>query len=155
MQAFIVSNADGLLCTVSNLIIALVFSALKINGRTLWLDNFYDDQFLVVMFRFCPVTDCYVWVEIITQQKWLDKSCKKPCCHIIWPNIYIFDYRLDVTVFRHLAKLIWKCQMLDCYNLLWEWHCLSTLHQIITTKTLALHCQIDVFLIYIQIRKMW
>jgi len=34
MQAFIVADADGLLCTVSNLIIALIFSVLKINGRT-------------------------------------------------------------------------------------------------------------------------
>jgi len=34
MQAFIVANADGLLCTVNNVIIALVFSALKTNGRT-------------------------------------------------------------------------------------------------------------------------
>jgi len=33
MHVFIVANADGLLCTVSNLIIALVFSELKTNGR--------------------------------------------------------------------------------------------------------------------------
>jgi len=69
MQAFIVASADGLLCTVSNLIIALVFSALKTNGRTFWLDNFYYDQFLVVMSGFCPVTDRYIclWHIILKQ----------------------------------------------------------------------------------------
>ena len=60
MHAFIVANTDGLLCIMSKLIIALVFSALKTNGRTFLLDNLYYDQFLVVMSGFCPVTDRYI-----------------------------------------------------------------------------------------------